>query len=135
MALRDEMRQFIKEFGLSQNQIAKKAQIRQGFLSMFLSGQVDMTGEAMETICEHLNLKLVKRSDINVPRIDRVDTIKPVVGRPDIIIAEKPAPDISNCPARVESLDTFLGWLYGNKIGLDHLLCLLTTMTNVQYFP
>ncbi len=135
MAFLDELRQFIEESELSQDKIAKTTRIGQRTLSQFLAVQLDLNGKEIEDICEVLGLKLVKILGMNAQKVGIADRKKYVAGMADIRVADKPAPGISSHPGKVGSLEPFFSWLFGDRVGPDHLLCLLTSMDNVTYFP
>jgi transcriptional regulator with XRE-family HTH domain len=59
-SLLDEVRQAIRDCGLSLNQLGQLAGVDSGRLSRFMRGERDLTGQAISKLAEALRLKIVR---------------------------------------------------------------------------
>ncbi len=59
MTMSDQVRQAIKQCGLTRYAISKQTSLTEGALSRFMSGQRDMTLRTLETIAQVIGVRLV----------------------------------------------------------------------------
>ena len=59
MTMSDQVRQAIKQCGLTRYAISKQTGLTEGALSRFMSGQRDMTLRTLETIAQVIGVRLV----------------------------------------------------------------------------
>ena len=57
----DQLRQAVRDSGLSQNALAKRARVAQSQLSRFLRGERTLTLPAAARVCDVIGLELVRR--------------------------------------------------------------------------
>ncbi|MCA9028585.1 MAG: helix-turn-helix domain-containing protein [Planctomycetaceae bacterium] len=57
----DQLRDAIGASGETRYRISKETSIAQSALSRFMSGERGLTSSAIDTLCEYLNLELMKR--------------------------------------------------------------------------